>query len=264
MLLSYCESPTGKGQPLHLFSTMLLLQESVCVQGTGIPFDKQQLLRSGDYTFVTELGHLLKLSDRILCAANYLVNFFYTFRSYVNYDRHVVCTAALMLSCKLHDEKNTSSNFAKQLYAMTCKVKHQQTPQPYESRHETENLEKIFKAELKILKTIQFDLEIDVPLNYIDDLVHRLFSHLEDRAMLLNISRAFGNECMRSIAPLCIQPRTVAVACVLLAGVVCQLVNIEDFTGGREVEWAARMAPGVDVNEIACAMRLVLDALASK
>lgn len=243
---------------------MLLLQESMCMQGTGIPFDKQQLLRSGDYTFVTELGHLLKLSDRILCAANYLVNFFYTFRSYVNYDRHVVCTAALMLACKLHDEKNSSSTFAKQLYAMTCKVKNVLTPPPYESRNESENLEKLFKAELKILKTIQFDLEIDLPLDYVDELVYCLFANLEDRAMLLNVSRAFGNECMRSIAPLCVSSRTVAVACVLLAGVVCHLVNIEEFTEGREAEWAARVVPGVNVDDIARAMKMILDALATK
>ena len=243
---------------------MLLLQESKCVQGTGIPFDKQQLLRSGDYTFVTELGHLLKLDDRILCVANYLVNFFFTFRSYVNYDRHIVCTAALMLACKLNDEKNTASNFAKYFYTMTCKIKNMQTPPPYESKHESENLEKIFKAELKILKTIQFDLEVDVPINHVDELVHHLFGHLEDRAILLNIARAFGNECMRSIAPLCVHPRIVAIACVLLAGVVCQLVNIEDFTGGREVEWAAHLVPGVEVNDIARAMKMILDALTTK
>lgn len=243
---------------------MHLLQESVCTQGTGIPFDKQQLLRSGDYTFVTELGHMLKLEDHILCVANYLVNYFFTFRSYVNYDRHVVCTAALMLSCKLHDEKNSASNFAKQFYTMQCKMKQMQTPPPYESRHESENLEKIFKAELKILKTIQFDLEVDVPISHVDDLVHRLFSHVDDRAILLNISRAFGNECMRSIAPLCVPPRVVAVACVLLAGVVCQLVNIEDFTGGREQTWVDRMCPGINAGDIARAMKMILDALTMK
>ena len=243
---------------------MHLLQESVCAQGTGIPFDKQQLLRSGDYTFVTELGHMLKLDDRILCVANYLVNYFFTFRSYVNYDRHIVCTAALMLSCKLHDEKNTASNFAKQYYTMQYKMKQMMTPPPYESRHESENLEKIFKAELKILKTIQFDLEVDVPITHVDELVHRLFSHVEDRAILLNISRAFGNECMRSIAPLCLPPRVVAIACVLLAGVVCQLVNIEEFAGGREQAWCERMCPGADVNEIAKAMKMILDALTMK
>jgi hypothetical protein len=41
-------------------------------------------------------------------------------------------------------------------------------------------------------------------------------------------------------------------------------VNIEEFTEGREAEWAARVVPGVNVDDIARAMKMILDALATK
>ena len=210
---------------------MKLFTEDECRRAVGLPFEIQQQLRSGDFAFITEMGRQLQIDEQVLCTANYMVNVFFLRRSYLSYDRHIVSTAALMLACKTHNFKRQGKRIYPNTFASTYhSVLHrrlhstsERQPPVFDDALKVEYLVKIFKAEFKLLKTLEFDVDIDQPLFYLESIINKLYTNIEDKAIFLTMARVMANESMRSIAPLCIRTIAVALACVVLAGVICNL-----------------------------------------
>lgn len=73
------------------------------------------------------------------------------------------------------------------------------------------------------MKTLEFDFEIELPMDYIEKIVDTLYTHCEDRNLILTMARAMANESFRSIANLCMPALTIATASVVLAGVICNM-----------------------------------------
>ena len=251
---------------------MKLLNEEECRTGVGLPFDIQQKLRSGDFAFITEMGRQLQLDEQVLCTGNWMVNLFFIRRSYLNYDRHVVSTAALMLSCKLHNFKRQGKRVYPISFASTYhKIinNKQSTPQrqPLDDALKTEYLNKFFKAEFKLLKTLEFDLDIDLPTNYLDEIISKLYMDEkgEDREVFLSMARVMANESMRSIAPLCVNTLGVAVACVVLAAVVCNKPRPHELESIQNPDfWWLTVSSELTLEEITQAVRLINEAITIK
>ncbi|CAG9315656.1 unnamed protein product [Blepharisma stoltei] len=252
---------------------MRLFSEQECRQGVGLPFEIQQKLRSGDFAFVTEMGRNLQLDEQVLCTANYMINVFFTRRSYLNYDRHIVSTSALILSCKLHNFKRQNKriypiafvSYYHNIIHSKLHTNSDRQPPVFDENLKAEYLSKIFKAEFKLMKTLEFDMEIDLPIYYLDLIIDKLYAGVEDRAIFLTMARVMANESMRTIAPLCIRALAVAVASVVLAGVICnmprpqQLIRIPN-----PEEWWTNVSPDLQLSEITQAMRIIMEALTLK
>jgi hypothetical protein len=200
-----------------------------------------------------------------MCTANYIANLFFSFNSYLNYDRFIYNTAALLLAAKLHDEKRQASDFSKKFHNVYhCKVmakgSHRPAP-PYESHHEKDYLNRIFKAELQLMKNLGFDLEVDLPINYLERILKRLYPRTDDKLQIYSISRALANEVMRSIAPLCVRTEALAVACVVLSGQVCNMPRPHELLLDDPEHWWRVINPDLTLEEINQALRLLLEAL---
>lgn len=126
----------------------------------------------------------------------------------------------------------------------------------------SEILAKIFKAEFKLLKTIEFEVDIDLPLNYLNFVVGKVYRENSDNGVFLTMCKVMANESMRSIAPLCVRTLAVAVACVVLAGVVCALPRPQEVTGNEN--WWLVVSSDVSINEITQAIRLIMEAITLK
>ena len=251
---------------------MKLFSEEDCRRAVGLPFEIQQQLRSGDFAFITEMGRQLQIDEQVLCSANYMVNIFFIRRSYLNYDRHIVSTAALMLACKTHNYKRQNKRIYPSIFASTYhSVLHrrlhttfERQPPVFDEALKTEYLIKIFKAEFKLLKTLEFDVDIDQPLNYLESIISKLYTNIEDKNVFLTMSRVMANESMRSIAPLCIKPIGVATACVVLAGVICNLPRPQNLVLINADIWWTVISPELTLPEITQAIRLIMEALTLK
>ena len=239
---------------------MKLLSEADCRRGTGLPFEEQQILRSGDYTFLTELGNKLLLDDHVACTANYMLNLFFLRRSYLQFDRRMICAAAIMLASKItnfkvQDARLRPTKIVNMLHLVM------RSPQPFD---EKEYLRRLFKAEYKLLKTLEYDFEIELPIDYIDTVIERLYGGCEDKNMLSTMSRVMGNECMRSIAPICLPLLSVATASVILAGVICNMPRPYELLLENPDKWWTYISPDLQLEDITRAVSLILEAISLK
>jgi hypothetical protein len=250
---------------------MRLFSEEDCRKAVGLPFEIQQQLRSGDFAFVTEMGRQLQIDEQVLCTANYMVNLFFIRRSYLNYDRFIVSTSALMLACKIQNFRRQGkriypSNFASTYHSVYHRRLHSTSdkqPPVFEDSLKSEYLAKIFKAEFKLLKTLEFDVDIDLPLNHISFVVSRLYKDQQDNNVFITMCKVMANESMRSIVPLCARVLSIAVACVVLAAVVCGLPRPQDAAGEGETWWKV-VSEEVTIGEITQAVRLIMEAITLK
>ena len=251
---------------------MKLFTEEECRRAVGLPFDIQQQLRSGDFAFISELGRQLQIDDYVLCSANYMVNVFFIRRSYLNYDRHILSTAALMLACKTHnfkkqDKRILPNTFASTYHSVLYRRLHStpdRQPPVFDEALKSEYLVKIFKAEFRLLKTLEFDVDIDLPLFYLESVVNKLYTNIEDKAVFLTMSKVMANESMRSIAPLCVKTLAVSVACVVLAGIMCGLPRPQNLAISNPDTWWTLVSPSLNLAEITQAVRLIMEALTFK
>lgn len=249
---------------------MRIFSEDECRKAVGLPFEIQQQLRSGDFAFITEMGRQLQIDEQVLCTANFMVNLFFTRRSYLNYDRFIVNTAALMLSCKIHNFRRQNKRINPNTFATTYHgVYHRRLhlntdrqPPIFEDSLKSEYLAKIFKAEFKLLKTIEFDVDVDLPLNYLNFVIEKVYRENLDNGVFLTMCKVMANESMRSIAPLCVKTLAVAIACVVLAGVVCALPRPQEVTGNEN--WWLAVSSDVSISEITQAIRLIMEAITLK
>lgn len=133
----------------------------------------------------------------------------------------------------------------------------------FEDSLKSEYLAKIFKAEFKLLKTLEFDVDIDMPLNHLDYVVGRLYQDQIQNSVFMTMCKVMANESMRSIAPLCVKVVSVTVACVVLAAVVCGLPRPQEIYANNETWWKL-VADEVSIGEITQAVRLVMEAITLK
>ena len=248
---------------------MILLSEDECRRGVGIPFEIQQKLRSGDFAFISEMGRQIQLEEQVMCTANYMVNLFFVRRSYLNYERYFVCTAALMLAGKVHNFKKQNKRVYARDYVVVANniwSRRQSTGSGQVSMDDTtktEHLRKLFKAEYKLLKTLEFDLEIDLPVHYIREIIEKIYQGVEEPKLqvLASMARVMANESMRSIAPLCLPTLAVAVGSVILGSVMCQLPAPTELINLRQPEWWLEVSDSLQLDDINSAMRLILEAI---
>ena len=251
---------------------MRLFTEEECRRAVGLPFEIQQQLRSGDFAFITEMGRQLQIDEQVLCSANYMVNVFFIRRSYLSYDRHIVSTAALMLACKTHNYKRQNkrlypNTFASTYHSVLHKRLHftsERQPPVFDDALKGEYLVKIFKAEFKLLKTLEFDVDFDQPLYHLGYIIDTLYTNIEDKTVFMTMARVMANESLRSIAPLCIKPIGVATACVVLAGVICNLPRPQNLVINNADVWWTVISPDLTLAEITQAIRLIMEALTLK
>jgi hypothetical protein len=78
------------------------------------------------------------------------------------------------------------------------------------------------------------------------------------------MARVMANESMRSIAPLCIRTIAVALACVVLAGVICNLPRPQHLVLVNAEAWWTVVSPDLNLNEINQAIRIIMEALTLK
>lgn len=251
---------------------MKLFIEDDCRRAVGLPFEIQQQLRSGDFAFITEVGRQLQIDEQVLCSANYMVNVFFTRRSYLSYDRHILSTAAIMLACKIHNYKRQNkriypNSFASTYHSVLHRRLHstsERQPPVFDDALKADYLVKIFKAEFKLLKTLEFDVDIDQPLYYVEEIINKLYVNIDEKTVFLTMSRVMANESMRSIAPLCVRPLGVATACVVLAGVICNLPRPQNLVQINTDAWWTTISSDLTLAEVTQAIRLIMEALTLK
>lgn len=123
--------------------------------------------RESIHDFVIRLGSKLKLDGRSILAATIYINRYYM-RLPISSSKYYVASAALTISCKLNDTYRQPDKVALQ----ACNIKNPNPAKPFDEQSEyfwTWRDQLLFREEL-ILKTLNFDLNLDLPYAIRDDL----------------------------------------------------------------------------------------------
>lgn len=124
--------------------------------------------RESIHEFVIRLGSRLKLDGRSILAATIYINRYYM-RLPISSSKYYVASAALTISCKLNDTYRQPDKVAMQ----ACNIKNPSPTKPIDEQSEyfwTWRDQLLFREEL-ILKTLNFDLNLDLPYTIRDDLM---------------------------------------------------------------------------------------------
>ena len=81
-------------------------------QNMPYPIVKKLTYQNGET--VTQLSNQLRISYSITSVAVHLVNYFFHFNSYLNYDRRLFCAASLLLASKILEPPQKLKNVAAQ------------------------------------------------------------------------------------------------------------------------------------------------------
>lgn len=87
---------------------------------------------------------------------------------------------------------------------------------------------------------------------------------MEDTTIISNIASAISNESMRSVALLCIPAVPISVACVTLAGVICNMPRPHELLIDNADLWWQAVDPDIDPVQIHLATKTILDCLVAK
>lgn len=117
------------------------------------------------YAFLLRLAVDLKLDGRTILAATVYINRFYM-RAPITTSKYFVACAAVAISCKLNDTYRTPDKIA----LTGCTIKNQNKSVDQHSSLFWQWRDQILYREELILKLLNFELDVDLPYDYLDTL----------------------------------------------------------------------------------------------
>ncbi|CAI2376594.1 unnamed protein product [Moneuplotes crassus] len=189
----------------------------------GIALETQQELRTQNCYVIIQIatGFNDHVSKLIVSGAMVLINYFFVNRSYYEYDRVLMCTAALYLSTKMNGQHRRIEYYAFGYHNINNKLTNgDEIIKPLSDEMKEEIIEKITNAELQIVKTM-FGKDggmvgVDLPYKYISDYVYKLFKK-ENINNIFYLATWIVNDACFTVLPLTFGPKEIAFACVIIA-----------------------------------------------
>ncbi|KAG2734536.1 hypothetical protein G9P44_002542 [Scheffersomyces stipitis] len=166
-------SSSGSSSSNALTNTWLFSEESFLAQSPSrvqykMSVSQELKTRESVHDFLIRLGQALKLDARTILAATIYVNRYYM-RMPITSSKYYVASAAIAISCKLNDTYRQPDKIA--LHACNIKNPHPSRPVDEQSDMFWRWRDQLLFREELILKTLNFDLNVDLPYSIRDELL---------------------------------------------------------------------------------------------
>jgi len=184
-----------------------------------IPIDVQKRFMNGNAQFLMDLAVNLKISYSITSLAIQLCHYFFHHKRYVNYDRFIVAASCMLLALKLKDTDGAKMKSVCAAYHKTiAKVENKEKIEIMDGEIYNKIKEKIIVHESKLLKVIDFTLDIPLPYPYVEKILTRYFKDDKERdKQLYHLSRVFILDIYRTHACLIYSASEIAISGIILA-----------------------------------------------
>lgn len=182
----------------------------------GFTLEAQRLLACENAQFTISLARELKFSYTIPTLALQISSAFFQRKSYLEFDRLLVLTASMLLASKL---KNMDCRLKSLCNCFYNVVSHKSSlMEPFSEEKMKKLKEFISIYETEILRTLQFDLEVVTPHEFLKRDCELLFSNDRDlNRKIFNSTRILILDSYRSRCSLVFPPLVVFIACFLIA-----------------------------------------------
>lgn len=158
------DTNSGEAHNLWLFSEDLFLLQSPSRKSMTLAQDLK--VRELVYAFLIKLATDLKLDGRTILAATVYINRFYM-RCPITTSKYFVALAAVAISCKLNDTYRTPDKIA----LTACIIKNPNKQVDQHSKLFWQWRDQILYREELILKMLNFELDVDLPYDFVETLL---------------------------------------------------------------------------------------------
>jgi hypothetical protein len=206
-----------------------------------IPIEVQKRFMNGNAQFLMDLAVNLKISYSITSLAIQLCHYFFYKKRYVNYDRFIVAASCMLLALKLKDTDGAKMKSVCAAYHKTiAKVENKEKIEIMDEEIYNKIKEKIIVHESKLLKVIDFTLDIPLPYPYVEKILTRYFKDDREKdKQLYHLSRVFILDIYRTHICLIYPASVIAMTGIILAA---SLLNYQLPPNLKEVK--------VNINEL--------------
>ncbi|CAN3373003.1 hypothetical protein DIURU_002893 [Diutina rugosa] len=163
-----------------LFSEDAFIKESPS-RKQKVPVTAELCQRESIHAFLISLGSKLKLDGRTILAATIYINRYYM-RLPITSSKYFVASAALAISCKLHENYRQPGKIA--LHAANLKNPPGHAVIDEQSEGFWKWRDQLLYREELILKTLNFDLNLDLPYDVRDRIVEAQEENNEDEVVI--------------------------------------------------------------------------------
>jgi hypothetical protein len=151
-------------------------------------------------------------------------HYFFIKKSYFNYDKYIIACASILLACKyeniqgkLHD---ISRNYIKSHYKILGKV-----PPSIKLEDIQKIKDNICASETRVLKSLNFDLYVNLPNYFIGVYAAILYPDNDD---VYSYAMKISYESFYTYANLIFKPYCVAISCIILSAKTLNLPSVMD------------------------------------
>ena len=167
-----------KARPQQFHNTWLFSEDAFfrrCPSRKQMTVPQDLRVRELIYAFLLKLGAELKLDGRTILAATIYINRFYM-RSPITTSKYFVACAAVAISCKLHDTYRPPDKIA----LTGCTIKNPGKKVDQHSSLFWQWRDQLLYREELILKLLNFELDVELPYDFVDSLLADQSDMLKD------------------------------------------------------------------------------------
>lgn len=140
------------------------------------------------YDFLIKLASLLRIDGRTILAATIYINRFYM-RMPITTSKYFVVCAAITISCKLHDTFRPPDKVA----LAACQIKNPQKQIDQHSSLFWQWRDQLLYREELILKTLNFEVAVDLPYDLMENLLLTKPSNSDDNGFIEKLPEILKN-----------------------------------------------------------------------
>lgn len=185
----------------------------------NFPSSKQREFHNSCAEFIIRLAEKLNISYSFTMLAIHLTNFFFHKKSFKQFDRFIICVAALVLACKILDFHIDLRNVSSKYYSLHSDLISKKEKEIITKTLTDSIKQQICQAEEDLMSSLNYDLDINVATKFLPDLME-VFVHNQHKDKVFQLSKIIALNFYRTGHSLFYTPAEIMVACIFLANFV--------------------------------------------
>ena len=173
---------------------------------------------------IIDICHSIRVSNDVASIAMALTNYFFVKKCYFNYEKLTLACAAILLASKQENSQNRFSDISQQYTKITDTLSERHNVITAEDIQKSKD--KISSYEITLLRTLNFEIKIELPFNFI--YVYSTILYPENEMDLIHVSERIANDSFFTFANNVYKSYIVAIASIIIGAKYLEIPTIFD------------------------------------
>ena len=191
--------------------------------------DTELEYRKQGIKLIVNIGKELDMNLEIIATGALYFHRFYMFHSFKQFSQYITACGCIFLATKVHETPEELTNVIKTAHSLLNAHEF--------SSFQDDPRKEVIELELNLLQTLQFDLDVQLPYNYLINFSDCFTAPANQVQQILQIAWGFVNNSLFTTLVLQWEPEILAIAFLYLAGKLSEL-EIEDWCDhNKHLHW---------------------------